>query len=61
MKNLDRKQHPNREPGDAGVFAQAFPQARLAPLDDPFAFAQVQAFNLYLCSTLHVIAEELHA
>src|SRR6266478_6107504 len=34
--------------------AQSFPQARLAPLDDPFAFAQVQAFNSYLCSTLHV-------
>jgi glutathione S-transferase len=42
-------------------FAQAFPQARRASLDDPFAFAQVQAFNLHLCSTLHVIAEELHA
>ena len=34
--------------------AQTFPQARLAPLDDPFLLAQVQAFNLYLCSTLHV-------
>jgi glutathione S-transferase len=34
--------------------AQRFPRARLAPLDDAFAFAQVQAFNLYLCSTLHV-------
>jgi glutathione S-transferase len=34
--------------------AQSFPQARLAPLDDPFFFAQVQAFNSYLCSTLHV-------
>jgi glutathione S-transferase len=31
-----------------------FPRAQLAPLDDPFAFAQVQAFNSYLCSTLHV-------
>ena len=30
------------------------PQASLAPLDDPFAFAQVQAFNSYLCSTVHV-------
>jgi glutathione S-transferase len=28
--------------------------ARLAPLDDPFSFAQVQAVNSYLCSTLHV-------
>jgi len=34
--------------------AQSFPQARLAPLDDPFFFAEVQAFNSYLCSTLHV-------
>lgn len=34
--------------------AQLYPQARLAPLDDPFAFAQVQAFNSYLCSTVHV-------
>ncbi len=25
--------------------AQSFPPAHLAPLDDPFAFAQVQAFN----------------
>ena len=34
--------------------AQNFPQAGLAPLADPFAFAQVQAFNSYLCSTVHV-------
>jgi glutathione S-transferase len=34
--------------------AQSFAGAALAPLDDPFAFAQVQAFNSYLCSTLHV-------
>jgi glutathione S-transferase len=34
--------------------AQRFPAAKLAPLDDAFAFAQVQAFNSYLCSSLHV-------
>lgn len=34
--------------------AQTFPQAKLAPLDDPWAFAQAQAFNSYLCSTVHV-------
>ena len=34
--------------------AQSFPKVRLAPLDDAFLFAQVQAFNSYLCSTLHV-------
>ena len=34
--------------------AQSFPQAGLAPLNDPFATAQLQAFNNYLCSTVHV-------
>jgi len=34
--------------------AQSFPQAQLAPLEDPFAFAQMEAFNSYLCSTVHV-------
>ena len=41
-------------PAILAFIAQSFPLARLAPLDDPFLFAQVQAFNLYLCSTLHV-------
>ena len=34
--------------------AQSHPKAHLAPLDDPFALAQAQAFNSYLCSTVHV-------
>lgn len=34
--------------------AQLYPQAKLAPLEDAFAFAQAQAFNSYLCSTVHV-------
>jgi glutathione S-transferase len=34
--------------------AQSFPRAGLAPLDDPFAFGQIQAFNGYLASTVHV-------
>lgn len=34
--------------------AQRHPSADLAPLDDAFAFARVQAFNSYLCSTVHV-------
>jgi glutathione S-transferase len=41
-------------PAMLAFIAQSYPQARLAPLDDPFAFAQVQAFNSYLCSTVHV-------
>ena len=34
--------------------AQSYPAAKLAPLDDPYALARVQAFNSYLCSTVHV-------
>lgn len=41
-------------PAILAYVAQSFPEARLAPLDDPFAFAEVQAFNSYLCSTVHV-------
>ena len=41
-------------PAMLAYIAQSFPQAKLAPLDDAFAFGQVQAFNSYLCSTVHV-------
>jgi len=41
-------------PAMLAFIAQSFPQAKLAPLDDPFEFAQLQAFNSYLCSTVHV-------
>jgi glutathione S-transferase len=34
--------------------AQTHAAAGLAPLDDAWALAQVQAFNSYLCSTVHV-------
>lgn len=33
---------------------QRFPEAGLAPLDDIFAIAEMQAFNNYLCATVHV-------
>ncbi len=33
---------------------QSYPKAALAPLDDPFALAQLNAFNSYLCSTVHI-------
>jgi glutathione S-transferase len=41
-------------PAILAFIAQSFPKARLAPLDDAFAFARVQAFNSYLCATVHV-------
>jgi glutathione S-transferase len=41
-------------PAILAYIAQTHPKAKLAPLDDPFAFAQLQSFNSYLCSTVHV-------
>ena len=40
--------------GNIGFIAQTFPEAALAFLNDPFAFAELQSFNSYLCSTPHV-------
>jgi glutathione S-transferase len=41
-------------PAILAFVAQSHPTAKLAPLADPFAFAQMQAFNSYLCATVHV-------
>ncbi|MBD9371410.1 glutathione S-transferase family protein [Rhizobium sp. ARZ01] len=41
-------------PAILAYIAQVTPRGRLAPLDDAFAFARMQAFNSYLCSTVHV-------
>jgi glutathione S-transferase len=40
-------------PAILAFIAQSFPKRKLAPAD-PFAFAELQAFNSYLCSTVHV-------
>jgi glutathione S-transferase len=34
--------------------AQAFPAKNLALMNEPFAFAKVQEFNSFLCSTAHI-------
>lgn len=47
-------------PAILAYVAQSFPAAKLAPLDDPYAFAQAQAFNSYLCSTVHVAHAHKH-
>jgi len=44
----------SENPAILAFVAQSFPDAKLAPLSDPFAFAAVQAFNSYLASTVHV-------
>jgi glutathione S-transferase len=41
-------------PAILAFIAQSVPAATLAPLDDPFAFAELQSFNSYLCATVHV-------
>jgi glutathione S-transferase len=40
-------------PAILAYIAQTHPKAKLAPLDDPYGFARLQAFNSYLCSTVH--------
>jgi glutathione S-transferase len=40
--------------------AQTHPAARLAPFGDPFTFAEIQAFNAYICATLHVAHAHKH-
>ena len=37
-----------------GYVAQSFPDAKLAPNDDSFAFGDMQAFNMFLSATVHV-------
>lgn len=41
-------------PAILAYLAQTFPEKKLAPLDDPFAFAELQAVTSYFCSTVHV-------
>jgi glutathione S-transferase len=36
-----------------GYIAQSFPDAKLAPNDDSFAFGDMQAFNMFLAATVH--------
>jgi glutathione S-transferase len=34
--------------------SQTYSQAKLAPMSNPWLFAQVQSFSAYLCATVHV-------
>jgi glutathione S-transferase len=47
-------------PAILAFIAQTHPTAQLAPFDDAYAFAEVQAFNAYLCATLHVAHAHKH-
>lgn len=46
-------------PAILSYIAQSHPQAGLAPLEDPFAFAQVQMFNLFIANNLHVAFRQI--
>lgn len=39
--------------------AQTHPDAGLLPVGDPFAMAQVQAFNVYLATTVHITFRQI--
>ena len=41
-------------PAILAYVAQSFPEAGLADLKDPFAFAQVQAFNMFIATNIHI-------
>jgi glutathione S-transferase len=41
-------------PAILAYVAQTHPEKKLAPLDDAYAFGKIQAFNAYLCATVHV-------
>ena len=41
-------------PAILAYVAQRFPDANLAPINEPFAFGRAQEFNSYLCATVHV-------
>ncbi len=41
-------------PAILAYIAQTHPAKKLAPLDDAYAFGKIQAFNSYLCATVHV-------
>lgn len=46
-------------PAILAYIAQRHPQAGLAPLDDPFAFARVQMFNMFMANNVHVAFRQI--
>lgn len=46
-------------PAILGFIAQSYPHAQLKPEGDLFAFWQMQAFNMYLATTIHVTFSHL--
>src|SRR3546814_2322776 len=41
------------------LIGRSFPEARLAPWQDSFAFADMQAFHMYIATTIHVLFRQI--
>lgn len=46
-------------PAILGHIAFTFPSARLAKIEDPFVFAEMQAFHMYIATTIHVTFRQI--
>ena len=46
-------------PAILSYIAMRYPEAGLAPLNDPLAFARVQAFNLFIASNIHTAFRQI--
>lgn len=46
-------------PAILAFLALTHPDAGLAPVDDPHAFAQMQAFQIYIATTIHVLFRQI--
>ena len=46
-------------PAILGYIALTFPAAQLAKIEDPFEFAELQAFHMYIATTIHVTFRQI--
>jgi len=46
-------------PAILGIIARTYPSARLADWDDPFVFADMQAFQMYIATTIHPLFRQI--
>jgi glutathione S-transferase len=46
-------------PAILGFLARSHPEARLAPWEDAYAFADLQAFQMYIATTIHVLFRQI--
>jgi len=46
-------------PAILGYLARTFPQTGLMAVDDPFEFAEMQSFHMYIATTLHVLFRQI--